>query len=684
MQYRSTGDTLRTRFHPGPAMKLNHFAASAFALVLLCAPALAPVAASDAKPPPIADFFQSPAFSNAVLAPSGRLLAFLVGATDSRDRLAVLDLDTMKVQAVASYSDADVVRPHWVNDQRLVFSLADRRLAAADQWFAPGLFAVNADGSGLRQLVQRERVFAQDGLGTRQLPWNTFLLRQRGAQRGDDVLVVQPEAYSENGFDFFKLLRLNTVNNRAEAVDTPANAFGWLIDDKGDVRAVNTGRAGRAAVQWREPDGKWRVLREFDRFTGGDLALRYIGTDGRVLATARGTGTPASDTQVVITYDPATDQFAARPLMATPQFDIHPEFVATDDKLLGLRFTVDAEVTLWLDDAMKAHQAEVDKLLPGTANMLTTGRRGNSPWMLVRAFADVQPALYFVFNTETKRLTRLGGEQPGIKPAQMSPMDLVRFKARDGMQIPAYLTLPVAAEPKKMLPLIVWVHGGPWVRGATWQWQAPVQFLASRGYAVIQPEFRGSTGFGEKHFRAGFKQWGLAMQDDLADAARWAVAQGIADPKRICIMGASYGGYATLMGLARDGDLFRCGVQWLGVADMQLLFDANWGDTGDEFRRWGMPQLIGDRKNNIAQLEATSPVKLAAHIQNPLLMGYGGADRRVPIEHGRRLSAAVKPHNPGAELVVYTKEGHGWALLATELDWWGRVEVFLARNLSVN
>ena len=148
-------------------------------------------------------------------------------------------------------------------------------------------------------------------------------------------------------------------------------------------------------------------------------------------------------------------------------------------------------------------------------------------------------------------------------------------------------------------------------------------------------------------------------------------------------MGASYGGYATLMGLAKDGDVFRCGVQWVGVSDILLLFDAGWSDISDEFKRWGMPQLIGDRQKDAAQLEATSPVKLAARIKNPLLMGYGGADRRVPIEHGRRMFDAVKGHNPGAEFVLYDKEGHGWALPATEADWWGRVENFLARHLAV-
>jgi dipeptidyl aminopeptidase/acylaminoacyl peptidase len=264
----------------------------------------------------------------------------------------------------------------------------------------------------------------------------------------------------------------------------------------------------------------------------------------------------------------------------------------------------------------------------------------------------------------------------------MSPMDMVRYKARDGLEIPAYLTLPAASAVKKNLPLIVYVHGGPWGRGATWQWRADVQFLASRGYAVLQPEFRGSTGFGLKHFKAGFKQWGLAMQDDLADGARWAVALGIADPKRICIMGASYGGYATLMGLARDGDLFRCGVEWVGVTDMLLLFDASWSDLNDAFKRYALPEMIGDRVKDAALLEASSPVKQAARIRNPLLMAYGRIDRRVPIEHGKRMREALKANNPDVEWVEYEKDGHGWSLPETEIDWWTRVEKFLARHLG--
>jgi dipeptidyl aminopeptidase/acylaminoacyl peptidase len=228
----------------------------------------------------------------------------------------------------------------------------------------------------------------------------------------------------------------------------------------------------------------------------------------------------------------------------------------------------------------------------------------------------------------------------------------------------------------------VYVHGGPYLRGAKWEWNNEVQFLASRGYAVLQPEFRGSTGFGIKHFQAGWKQWGLAMQDDVADGAKWAIAQGIADPKRVCIAGASYGGYATLMGLINDSSLYRCGFQWVGVSDINLMYSAYWSDVSGEFKRHGMPKLIGDREKDAAQLKATSPLEQAARLKQPLLMAYGGFDVRVPIEHGTRLRDALRTAGNNVEWIEYRDEGHGWRKSATDVDFWGRVEKFLAENIG--
>ncbi|WP_229445500.1 S9 family peptidase [Massilia sp. Leaf139] len=230
-----------------------------------------------------------------------------------------------------------------------------------------------------------------------------------------------------------------------------------------------------------------------------------------------------------------------------------------------------------------------------------------------------------------------------------------------------------------------WCTAAPYVRGTTWGWDPETQFLASRGYAVLEPEYRGSTGYGAAHFKAGWKQWGLAMQDDIADGARWAVAQGYGDPKRICIAGASYGGYATLMGLVNDPDLYKCGVDWVGVTDINLMYDGHWSflsDLSDQWKQYGMPDLIGDQVKDALQLRATSPIQQAARITAPLLLAYGSNDRRVPIYHGRKFLDTVKPHNKQVEWIEYEDEGHGWRLAKNRIDFWTRVEKFLDKHIG--
>jgi len=304
--------------------------------------------------------------------------------------------------------------------------------------------------------------------------------------------------------------------------------------------------------------------------------------------------------------------------------------------------------------------------------------------VLVQSYSDVVPAIYSLYNTQTGQLSKIADVRPDIKPAQMGRQQFVRYKARDGLEIPALLTLPAGGATSK-LPMVVLVHGGPYVRGASWGWNPVSQFLASRGYAVLEPEFRGSLGFGIKHFKAGFKQWGLAMQDDIADGVQWAVGKGIADGSRVCIAGASYGGYATLMGLVKDPGLYKCGINWVGVTDIKLLYNGGWtftNDTSDEFKAYGMPDMIGDPVRDAAQLEATSPIAQAARIRQPVLLAYGGVDRRVPINHGTQFRDALMKTNKDVEWVEYPVEGHGWALEKNTIDFWSRVERFLDRNIG--
>ena len=638
--------------------------------------------------PPVAAFFQRPVFSGAALSPDGTLVAMRVGGLDSRDRLAVLDLASMKVLPVASFSDADVDHFRWVNSSRLVFNLADHRGLREEAHAAPGLYAVNADGSGFRQLVardkawsrdtsgtsqlmerdrvykpdntgtnqptERERVVGRDGITSNQLPYGSLLFEQTGSQDSNFVFVLLPDGLDTQQGGPYKLARVNTVGGRSEDLDAPANAVQWLLDKQGDVRAVLTQKDRSLAtsprvLRLREPGtGTWRMLGE----VAADFTLRALPGDGKLYVTSvngkerigndrNGNERPGRDTLAVFALDTSSGRLADQPLLGTAMYDITPEFISTDKALLGLRFTVDAQTTQWFDASLQALQADVDKLLPTTANMLSPPQRGNSPWLLVRAFADVQAAVHHVYNSQTKKLTRLGAEQPGIQASAMSAMDLHRFKARDGVEIPAYLTLPVGAAQKKNLPLIVWAADNPPARGSAWSWQGGVQFLASRGYAVLQPIARGADGFGQKFAALGFNA------SDLGDAARWAVAQGLADAKRVCVIGSELGGNAALQALASDAAVFRCGVVWAaGSASTAIALSAS------------------------------------ARIQSPTLLAHGRLDRVVPLSQAQKVAEAIQLPNASLQWIPYDQEGHGWSSTASTVDWWSQVETFLAKNMG--
>jgi dipeptidyl aminopeptidase/acylaminoacyl peptidase len=305
--------------------------------------------------------------------------------------------------------------------------------------------------------------------------------------------------------------------------------------------------------------------------------------------------------------------------------------------------------------------------------------------LLVRSYSDREPGEWWIHRgagSDTKDWQQVGRVKLEVKADDMSTMALHRIKARDGRDLPVWVTKNPAA--KGPLPAVVLVHGGPWVRGNVWGWHADAQFLASRGYVVIEPEFRGGTGYGEAHLKAGFRQWGQAMQDDVADALGWAQQQGIASDKA-CIAGASYGGYSTLMGLIKDPGLYRCGVAWVAVADLELLVNGSiWvdDDTSVIMRKYRMAELVADGKADADMIAANSPAQQAARIKAPLLLAFGEEDRRVPLAHGERLRKAMRAAGNEPEWVTYPGEGHGFAVVKNRVDFAERMERFLAKHLQ--
>lgn len=657
------------------------------ALVLGVALLATPACFAAPQPVPIAAFFDYPAVSGARLSPDGRHLALLVNNDNGRDQLGVVTLADRSIKVVGGFSDADVGHFEWVDDSRLLYDSRDKNTAPGQERNAPGLFAVNIDGSKRRQLVQGGRRFVAnaDAGGIEKLPWNTYMLGQAGAQDSSWVYVAQAEFGKEGAVSRIDLVRLNTLTGHTEPVvpPEPGKPHGWWLDAKGRPALATTVEDNVETLHYLDPkDGHWRKLATTDAFLGGAGSFTPLGfaPDGRLYVVSR----QGRDKNAVFAFDLTSGKMAERPLLDLDEYDFTGGLVMNSARLLGLRYTADTVGTAWFDPAMQQVQAAIDKLLPGRVNVLSVGTRSDTPFVLVASWSDRQPATFLLYDRETGKLAKLGDSHPAIDPARMAALDMAMIKARDGRRIPVWVTTPNDSAGKK-LPMVVLVHGGPYVRGRDWRWDGETQFLASRGYLVIEPEFRGSTGYGEAHFRAGWKQWGLAMQDDIADAARWAIAEGKADPQRICIAGASYGGYATLMGLIRDPGLYKCGIDWVGVTDIDLLYTGTWNnsdDVSEAYKRYGMPTLVGDPVKDAAQFAATSPLKQAARLTQPLLLAYGGADTRVPVYHGRKLYDAIRKTNQHVEWVLYDNEGHGWKLVETRVDFWSRVEKFLQQQIG--
>ena len=637
-------------------------------------------APAGAEPPPTAAFFKRPQLRAPKLSPSGRYLAIQAAGKADRMWLAVLDLQTMQApKFIAGFNDADIASHHWVNEDRLVFQVSDSP-DGSTRVVAEGLWAADRDGSGFRQLINSDKQFitTSSNITDRRLEMN-WTLHAVPPDGSGDVIVLRRRWATDRESAGTQLARLDTrtgqMKNLSQGI--PDYTSRWVLDWRDEPRLIETVNRGRSQMFRRDESGRWQPWFDDDTQVRKHPWPIWWGPDGLMLGTQSFKGYSA-----VFRLDPDSGRTVGEPLVSTPGYDFSGRLITEPGSgmLLGVHYETDAPGTVWLDPTMKAVQADIDARLPGSVNLIECLRCAQASHLVVTSLSDLRPPRYYLYKPADKALQPLAGARPDLPLAAMGQRDYHRVKARDGLALPVLVTQP-AGGLKGPAPTVVLVHGGPYVRGTHWPWEPDAQFLASRGYLVLEPEYRGSTGYGFKHFRAGWKQWGLAMQDDLADTLDWAVKRGWADPQRACIMGASYGGYAAMMGAVTQGELFKCAINWVGVTDIGLLSSIHWSDISEEWKNYGMKRLVADPDTDAEQIKKTSPVQRAKEIRMPLLMAYGGEDRRVPLKHGSDMKAALRP-DQDLEWVVYPDEGHGWFNLKTHEDFWGRVERFLARHIG--
>ncbi|MBP1207850.1 dienelactone hydrolase [Duganella sp. 1411] len=654
----------------------------------LCVAALSCGARAADELPAVASFFQTPQISHVSLSPGGGHVAMTIILSDGTPALAVRDTAAPTNVKVVSQLDPQMAAfhdVHWINDKRIGYTVKNLHMGARTNLDE---FAVDRDGGASKHLINGNWGFKPEkAIGTLIAPrmlTADYAFHSVTYDGSDDIMV---EKYTWNNTDLApassRLYRLNTRTASLSSAfegPQPESSKEWITDGNAVPRIVMSEVKGRCITSYRQPeDTSWQQIDSGECFKSKRFTpLFFDGADTLFVQAVH------KDLAALFRYDLKTRKLAAEPIMATPGFDFAgaPVIDYASKRLVGIHFTTDAGGTVWLDAALKADQAKIDAALPGFINTVQCARQClASPVLLVSSTSDRQPTQYALYTRASGQLVGLGSIHPALKAAQSGARGFYRYTARDGRVIPAYVTMPAlkAAGPQ---PAVVLVHGGPGVRGASWEWDQQAAFLSSRGYVVIQPEFRGGAGFGAAHFEAGWKQWGGAMQDDLADAARWAVKQGWADPWRIGIMGASYGGYATLMGLIKEPQLFRAGVEWAGVSDLKLMFTSFESDASEENLGYSMRTLIGDPDTDAELFRKNSPLLRAAELKQPLLMAHGGDDRRVPVDHANRFANALRGHNDQATLLIYDNEGHGWRTEQTRVDFWGRVDAFLDKNLK--
>ncbi len=641
----------------------------AFTLALLVAAGTAV-----AQPPTVELLFQPARYAAMRISPDGTSLAAL-SPVAGRQNLVVLDTKTRKPVPVTGFDSRDIVEMHWVSSKRL---LVRTGTLGTQAWDAKGgaLYAIDRDGADGR-MISEGGTDEQASSSVRLV--GRYLVLVRTLPGETDDVIAQEYVNAAGGGKAGDLFRVNTRTGRRTSLGfgKPDSGEGesWVVDNNGVPRVMRAFDRGRVRTHYRaSPGAAWQKLDDYSQTSPGWTPLAVTDDDKALIVADQRT----RDKAALVRYDPAEKRFG-EVMAAHPQVDLG-DLRFDEGRVVGVLFDADRGGAAWFDEALARIQRSVDAALPDTVNRLSWSR--DRSLVLVGSYSDVSPGSFYLLDTKSGTLEWLVDRAPWIKPKEMARMQPVRYPARDGLEIPAYLTLPPTGSGKN-LPLVVVVHGGPWVDGDTWGFDPEAQFLATRGYAVLQPNFRGTTRYGWKHFASSFGQWGLSMQDDVTDGVKWAVAQGIADPKRVCIYGGSYGGYAAMMGLAKDPDLYKCGINYVGVTDVSLFLTATWADYAQsDFIKYAVKEMVGDASKDAERLKAISPVEQAARIKAPVLMAYGAVDFRVPLEHGTRMRSALERAGAKPIWILAEGEGHGFRDMKNQKLFYEAMEKFLAEHLG--
>lgn len=613
---------------------------------------------------PVEKFFADAAIAHIRIAPDGRHLAFLA-PMQGRVGIALMDLATGKVEPLVRAGDENMDTFYWKNSDTVLF-MAD---VGGNEGYA--LQAINLKSRRIQRLLEswgENNAGRQGGhFGGVLTFWST---------NPKKIIVRGSKTERSWSADIYEVDVLTGKRTPVGAYVAQKGERWIMFDNSGKVRLQAIDTEEYVSIQARLGDDMkfTELMRQpRDLYLSG-LDHRTILADNRTLLFV---DYSKHDRGALVAWD-LVEGVERKELFTPPEGEITDLLLGrSKEKLLGVRYLADKEQVHWMDEQMAAIQRTLDQALPETINRITDWS-DDMKRIIVHSYSDVESGINFILDlTGTQpRLMPLGSAHPELEAKQLAPMKVVRFKARDGLELQGYLTLPRGANGP--VPLIINPHGGPYGIRDEWGFVGEVQFLANRGYGVLQVNYRGSGGFGRKFLEAGRLEWGRKMQDDLTDAVHWAIEQGYTKADNVAIYGASYGGYAALAGATFTPDLYKCAVNYVGVADLTYLGRRDQG--GDRimneffYMKWIHPDM--------EELARRSPVNHVQNIRIPTLHAYGENDPRVEWRQWKKLKAELDKHGIRYETFNQGDEGHGFSNAPARVQFYLKLEEFLAKHLA--
>jgi dipeptidyl aminopeptidase/acylaminoacyl peptidase len=606
----------------------------------------------------VQDFFRNPDRGFFRLADDGATLGFMEPASiqgqPARMNIFVQALKgsapTGQARRLTSETERDIAQFFWKGSDTVIYE----KDFNGDENFH--VLAVNARSGSLTDLTPFPGVRAsiEDDL-----------------QDDPDHILISHNGRNPEVFDVYRS-NIHT-GELVRVAENPGNIVGWQTDHQGQVRAALTSDGLHTTLLYRDTDAEpfrpiittdFRSVVSPEFFTFDNQRLYALSNRGR-------------DCLALVLIDP-NDPDQEEVIFQTQENDLDGAGYSRLRQVLTVAvYQKDKLQYHFFDDESAQRYARISEKLPGYDISLQSGTRDERKF-IVAAYNDRTPGSRYIYDADSDTLDKLADINPALSESDMAPQRPIQYVSRDGLVIHGYLTLPVG-RPAAGLPCIVNPHGGPWMRDG-WGFNPEVQFLANRGYCVLQMNYRGSTGYGRKFWEASFGQWGLRMQDDITDGVEWLITQGIADPDRIAIYGGSYGGYATLAGITYTPDLYAAAVDYVGVSNLLTFMNTippYWKPMLTK-----MHSMVGDPEADRERLVATSPALNADKIKTPLFIAQGAHDPRVNKDESDQMVAALRARGIEVEYMVKDNEGHGFHNDENKFEFYERMEVFLEQHLN--